>query len=70
MVDAGGSRCKEASQSVSQLFQAAKPPPPYAPGRRAAGDGASPSEQRHPVGGRARPRARGSSTWQPAESGQ
>ena len=35
MVDAGGSRCKEASQSVSQLFQAAKPPPPYAPGRRA-----------------------------------
>ena len=41
MVDAGGSRCKEASQSVSQLFQAAKPPPPYAPGRRAARRGVS-----------------------------
>ena len=41
MVDAGGSRCKEASQSVSQLFQAAKPPPPYAPGRRTARRGVS-----------------------------
>ena len=50
MVDAGGSRCKEASQSVSQLFQAAKPPPPYAPGRRAARRGVSQRAATRPGG--------------------
>ena len=64
MVDAGGSRCKEASQSVSQLFQAAKPPPPYAPGRRAARRGVSQRAATPGLGGRPGPghvaRARGS----------